>query len=310
MSSDESPTGRPNQAALLRAGLDVRALLFPLAVLFPWRRRRSHGAADGWLRSMAPKPPASASSPDACDSARPDTGADSAKSQDRHRVSVIVPVYNEEATVEQIIRRVLASPFCQELIVVDDGSDDASPGILDELLRETDAMVLVRRESNGGKGVAVREGIARATGDIILIQDADLEYDPADYAQVLQPIIDGRADAVYGSRFQGVHRAFTFGHYLGNKLISVLASILFGKILTDVMTCYKAMRSDIIKNVPLQAKSFDIETEITAKLLKRGARVYEVPISYAGRSRAKGKKIRWYHAAPAIWALLKYRVVG
>jgi glycosyltransferase involved in cell wall biosynthesis len=258
---------------------------------------------------MVPETPASEPSPDSCGSPHPDTGASSTESHARQRVSVIVPVYNEEATVEQVIRRVLASPFCDELIVIDDGSEDASSEILDELHRETDAMVLVHRESNGGKGVAVREGIARATGDIILIQDADLEYDPADYAQVLQPIIEGRADAVYGSRFQGAHRAFTFGHYLGNKLISVLASILFGKILTDVMTCYKAMRSDIIKDVPLQARSFDIETEITAKLLKRGARVYEVPISYAGRSRAKGKKIRWYHAAPAIWALLKYRVV-
>jgi glycosyltransferase involved in cell wall biosynthesis len=234
---------------------------------------------------------------------------EASQAQSGHTISVVVPVYNEEATVAQVIRRVAASPLCHELVVVDDGSTDGTSQILDELRAEIPDMVLLHQASNRGKGAALREGIPRATGDIVLIQDADLEYDPADYPELVRPIVEGKADAVYGSRFLGVHRGFGFWHYVGNRLISLLASMLFDCILTDVMTCYKAIRADILRDMPLRSNGFDVETEITAKLLKRGARVYEAPISYAGRSRSTGKKICWYHAVPVMYALLKYRLL-
>lgn len=225
------------------------------------------------------------------------------------KLSVIMPAYNEAATVREAIDRVLDVDLDLELIVIDDGSTDGTTEIIREAAaRHRGRLRAFRRERNQGKGAAVRLGIARAEGDIIIIQDADMEYDPKDYADVIQPILDGKADVVYGSRFMGVHRCFMFWHYVGNKLISLVANVLFNTILTDIETCYKAFRTDFVKDIPLRSRGFAIEPELTAKVLKRGARVYEVPISYTGRSYAEGKKIRWLDGIWAVLALLRYRV--
>lgn len=223
-------------------------------------------------------------------------------------VSVIMPAYNEEGTVAEALEATMRSDVRKEVIVVDDGSTDRTPELLERLIDDGWRFDVVRQPRNLGKGAAVREGIARAGGDLIIIQDADLEYDPADYPQLLKPLLDGKADVVYGSRFLGVHRCFMFWHYVGNRLICLLANILFNTILTDVMTCYKAFRAELIKSIPLQSNGFEVEAEITAKVLKRGARVYEVPISYSGRSYDEGKKIRWHHTPRVMWTLLKYRL--
>jgi glycosyltransferase involved in cell wall biosynthesis len=221
-------------------------------------------------------------------------------------LSVVMPVYNERATVEEIIDRVLAVPLRIELIAVDDGSTDGSREILERLSQERVFRVL-HQERNRGKGAAVRKGITDATGDVIVVQDADLEYSPEEYPDLLDLIVKGKADAVYGSRFIGRHRCFLFTHYLANLFLNLVTNVLYNTTMTDMETCFKAVRADVLKDLNLQSDRFGIEPEITAKLFKRGARVYEVPITYEGRDYGEGKKITWRDGFPALWTLLKYR---
>jgi len=221
-------------------------------------------------------------------------------------LSVVMPVYNERATVEEIIRRVLAVNLRIELIVVDDCSTDGTSEILAALQREL-GFTLIRQPVNQGKGAALRRGFAAVTGDLLIIQDADLEYSPEEYPQLIELICQGRADVVYGSRFLGRHRVFLFSHYLGNRLLTLATNILYNTMLTDMETCYKAMRIDVLRSMTLRSNGFGIEPEITAKVFKRGYRVYEIPITYDGRGYQEGKKITWRDGIVALWVLLKYR---
>ncbi len=219
-----------------------------------------------------------------------------------------MPVYNEESTIEEIVSRVLAVPLRVELLVVDDGSTDGSREILSELAEKRGFKLLVQ-EKNIGKGAAVRRGFAEGKGDIFVIQDADLEYSPEEYPDLIELIVRGKADAVYGSRFLGRHRAFLYTHYLGNRFLTFVTNVLYNTILTDMETCFKAIRADRVRQMTLRSDRFGIEPEITAKLFKIGCRVYEVPITYEGRGYEEGKKISWKDGLEALWVLLKYRVV-
>lgn len=221
-------------------------------------------------------------------------------------LSVVMPVYNERGTVEEIVARVLAVPVRIELIAVDDASTDGSQEILERLSRER-GFRLLRQDRNQGKGAAVRRGIEAARGDVIVVQDADLEYSPEEYPDLLDLIRKGKADAVFGSRFIGRHRCFLFTHYLANLLLNLVTNVLYNTTMTDMETCFKAVRADVLKDLDLKSDRFGIEPEITAKLFKRGARVYEVPITYEGRDYSEGKKITWRDGFPALWTLLKYR---
>ena len=216
-----------------------------------------------------------------------------------------MPVYNERTTVEEIIRRVLAVPMRIQLIVVDDGSKDGSGEILDRLHGELGFTLL--RQANAGKGAALRRGFAAVSGDLVIIQDADLEYSPEEYPDLIELICAGHADVVFGSRFLGRHRVFMFTHYLGNRVVTLATNILYNTMLTDMETCYKVMRTDVLRSFTLQSDGFGIEPEITAKIFKRGYRVYEVPITYDGRGYDEGKKITWRDGVVALWVLLKYR---
>ena len=228
-------------------------------------------------------------------------------SRENPLLSVVMPVYNERTTIDEIVRRVLAVPLRIELIVVDDGSQDGSGELLDSLQRELGFKLL--RQKNTGKGAALRRGFQEVTGDIVVIQDADLEYSPEEFPQLIDLITQGKADAVYGSRFLGRHRAFMFAHYIGNKFVTFATNALYNTMLTDMETCYKAMRVDVIRSMTLKSNGFGIEPELTAKIFKRGFRVYEVPITYAGRGYEQGKKITWRAGFTALWVLLKYRFV-
>jgi glycosyltransferase involved in cell wall biosynthesis len=221
-------------------------------------------------------------------------------------LSVVMPVYNEEETVEEIIRRVLAVAMRIQLIVIDDVSTDGTPAILDRLQAEL-GFILLRQPHNGGKGAALRRGFAAVTGDMVIIQDADLEYSPEEFAILTPLITSGRADVVFGSRFLGTHRVFLLTHYLGNLLITFVTNVLYNTMLTDMETCYKLMRVDVLRSMQLKSNGFGIEPEITAKVFKRGYKVYEVPISYDGRGYEEGKKITWRDGLVALWVLLKYR---
>ena len=223
-------------------------------------------------------------------------------------LSVIMPVYNERETIEEIVSRVLAVPIRIELVVVDDGSTDGSRDILNKLALERKFKLLLQ-EKNQGKGAAVRRGFAEATGDIFVIQDADLEYSPEEYPQLIELIVRDKADAVYGSRFLGRHRAFLFTHYVGNRFLTFVTNVLYNTILTDMETCFKAIRADKVRQMTLRSDRFGIEPEITAKLFKIGCRVYEVPITYEGRGYEEGKKISWKDGVEALWVLMKYRLV-
>jgi glycosyltransferase involved in cell wall biosynthesis len=218
---------------------------------------------------------------------------------------VVMPVYNERTTIDAIVRRVLAVPLRIELIVVDDGSSDGTREMLDRLAGELGFTLL--RQSNAGKGAALRRGFAAVTGDIVVIQDADLEYSPEEFPLLIDLIAKGRADAVYGSRFLGRHRAFMFAHYVGNKLVTLATNVLYNTMLTDMETCYKAMKIEVLRSMTLRSNGFGIEPEITAKIFKRGYRVYEVPITYDGRGYGEGKKITWTAGLVALWVLLRYR---
>jgi len=222
------------------------------------------------------------------------------------KLSVIMPVYNEERTIQEIVKRVMEVPLEKELVIVDDCSNDRTSELLKIYVNKAEIKVL-RHEKNQGKGAAIRTGIQAATGDMIVIQDADLEYDPAEYPILVKPIVEGRADVVYGSRFLGLHRVFLYYHYLGNKFLTFLTNLLYNTMLTDMETCYKVFRADVLKGITIRSHRFNFEPEITAKVFKKKLRVYEMPISYYGREYQEGKKITWRDAFPAIWALLKYR---
>src|SRR3954451_23484293 len=221
-------------------------------------------------------------------------------------LSVVMPAYNERATIEEMVRRVLAVPLRTELIVVDDGSRDGTRDILSRLAEEL-RFKLVLQPANGGKGAALRRGFQEVTGDLVVIQDADLEYSPEELPDLISLICQGRADVVYGSRFLGRHRVFLFTHYLGNRLLTFLTNALYNTMLTDMETCYKVMRTEVLRSFTLKSKGFGIEPELTAKIFKRGYRVYEVPITYDGRGYEDGKKITWRDGVVAVWTLLKYR---
>jgi glycosyltransferase involved in cell wall biosynthesis len=226
-------------------------------------------------------------------------------------LSVVIPCFNERSTVAQIIERVHDQTAEAEILVVDDGSTDGSRDVLRTLNDgQRPYLRVLLHEKNAGKGAALHTGIEAAAGEIILIQDADMEYDPRDYPALLQPIREGRADVVYGSRFLGgPRRAMMFWHMLANKLLTLMTNVLYNTILSDMETGYKVFRAEAIKGVPLRARRFDFEPEVTAKMLKRGHRIYEVPISFYPREYAEGKKIGLKDAFVAVWTLLKYRFV-
>jgi len=224
-------------------------------------------------------------------------------------VSVIIPVYNEARTIEEIVRRVKAQNVAKEILIVDDGSTDGTRQIL-ESMNELGETRVIFHDRNLGKGAAVRTGINNASGDVLLIQDADLEYDPRDYASLLQPIEEGLADVVYGSRFLGAaRRPVMFWHMVANKLLTFLTNILYNTILTDMETGYKVFKKEVVEGVNLRANRFDFEPEFTAKILKRKVRVFEVPIVFNPRDYKEGKKIGLKDAFQAVWSLLKYRIV-
>lgn len=224
------------------------------------------------------------------------------------KLSIIIPVYNEERTISQLLDRVKQADIGnvqKEIIVVDDGSKDATVSIVSRLK----SIRFVRHEKNSGKGAAIRTGIKYATGDIILIQDADLEYDPNDYAALIQPIIKGKAVVVYGSRRLGKDNKQYSGilFYLGGISLTMITNLLYNTHITDEPTCYKVFMADILKNIPLRCHRFEFCPEVTAKVAKKGIRIYEVPIRYYPRSKKEGKKIRWKDWFEAVWTLLKYR---
>ncbi len=221
------------------------------------------------------------------------------------KLSVVMPVYNEVKTVEDIISRVLSVPVVHELIIVDDFSTDGTARLLREL--NHDRVKVFFHEKNRGKGAAVRTGLENASGNAAVIQDADLEYDPRDYVKLIQPIRDGKADVVFGSRFKGDHAGFHPLYKFGNQLLTFIANILYGSRLTDMETCYKMFRTSVLAGIELKANRFDFEPEITSKLIKSGAKIVEVPVSYRSRDFKEGKKITWKDGFAAVWTLVKYR---
>ena len=225
------------------------------------------------------------------------------------KLSVLMPVFNELETIEAIIEQVRALEYDKEIIVVDDGSVDGTRDILRDKIEPLTDVQVHYHDRNRGKGAALRTAQQYITGDVTIIQDADLEYDPKDYPLLVQPILDNKADVVYGSRFLGSHRVFLFWHRLANYLLTLMTNILYDTILTDMETCYKAFRSDVFKKVTIKSDRFDFEPEITAKIFKQKCRVFEVPIWYAGRDYQEGKKIGLRDAFAAVWALIKYRFV-
>jgi len=221
-------------------------------------------------------------------------------------LSVLIPVYNEERTLERLLDAVEERPEVSELVIVDDGSTDRTPEILSGRDFKVPVQV-IRHERNRGKGAALRTAIAAATGDVALVQDADLEYDPAEFPLLLAPIERGRAEVVYGSRSFAAHSAYSFWFVIGNKLVTLWTNILFNSYLSDMETCYKLMPLSVWRSLDLRSDGFDIEPEITAKLLRSGRRIYEVPISYAARGRVEGKKLTWRDGVMALWTLSRIR---
>jgi glycosyltransferase involved in cell wall biosynthesis len=244
-------------------------------------------------------------------------------------ISVIIPAYNEINTIAYVINKVEETPYNKEIIIVDDGSKDGTREYLSSQqgARSTQSasltapvsdegkgeystdLKIIFHEKNMGKGAAIRSGIKAAKGDIVIIQDADLEYDPKDYKTLFEPIIEGKADVVYGSRFLGgTHRVFYFWHYMGNKLITLVSNMFTDLNLTDMETCYKAFRKDMLEGIQIESDRFGFEPEITAKMAKKGCRIYEVPISYYGRSYEEGKKITWRDGVKAVFTIIKYNL--
>jgi glycosyltransferase involved in cell wall biosynthesis len=243
------------------------------------------------------------------------------------KISVVIPVYNERAFIEEVLLRVQAQELAKEIVIIDDGSTDGTRALLEELNKaqaagKRDARVqngqatlmlenvrFLFQERNRGKGAALRRGFEVATGDVILVQDADLEYDPKDYAKLLEPILDGRADVVYGSRFLGgPQRVHFFWHYVGYRLLTLLSDVLTNLKLTDMETCYKVFRREVLQGIHFKSDRFGFEPECTAKVAKGNWRVYEVPISYAGRTYAEGKKITWRDGVSTLWCILRYNL--
>ena len=223
-------------------------------------------------------------------------------------LSVVVPVYNEETFVVEAVSRVLDQPWRLEVILVDDGSTDRTLERLEELAARDDRVRLLRHRENRGKGAALRTGFDAASGDVLIVQDADLEYDPRDYGSLLEPILDGRAHVVYGSRFLGgPHRVHNFHHYLANQVLTFLSNLLTGLNLTDMETCYKAFRAEVLEGLALREDRFGFEPEFTARVAGKGFRVYEVPISYSGRDYAEGKKITWRDGVSAVRTIIRSR---
>lgn len=230
------------------------------------------------------------------------------------KLSILIPVYNEVKTIIPVLEMVSQADCAgleKELIVVDDGSEDGTRDILQKLDGNKYSARIYFHEKNQGKGAALRTAQGYASGDIIIIQDADMEYSPKEYPALLKPVIEGHADVVYGSRLSGgrLTRAFKFTHLVGNKFLSFLTNVLYDCTLTDMETCYKVFRADVFKKVQIKSNRFDFEPEITAKVLKQGVRLYELPISYFGRDYSEGKKITWKDGFGAIWALIKYKFV-
>jgi glycosyltransferase involved in cell wall biosynthesis len=242
------------------------------------------------------------------------------------KVSIVIPVYNEKSTIEEILRRVLDTDVRKEVIIVDDCSTDGTRQILENMAAhqanneksvpaqdggepvELRDLRFFFQTPNQGKGAALRRGFAEATGEIVLVQDADLEYDPRDYPAMLEPIVDGRADVVYGSRFLGgPQRVHYFWHYVGNRILTLLSDIFTNLKLTDMETCYKVFRREVLKGIELKSNRFGFEVEITAKIAKHNWRIYEVPITYAGRTYEEGKKITWKDGVQALWYIIRFR---
>jgi len=228
-------------------------------------------------------------------------------------VSVLIPVYNEQPTLRRVVERVASLPLTLEIVVVDDCSSDRTPLIGEELARELSNVRFQRRTRNGGKGAAMRDALRAASGDIVIVQDADLEYDPIEIPRVIAPLVAGQADMVYGTRLHGggTQRAHLFSHYVGNKFLSLVTRILYNTTLSDLMTGYKAFRTDLVRSFELEESDFRFDPEITAKALRTpGVRVYELPISYFGRTFEEGKKISWRVAPSILWVLVRERIVG
>lgn len=224
------------------------------------------------------------------------------------KLSIVMPVFNERNTIKEILRRVRQVDLGElerEIVIVDDGSSDGTRDIL--AMEEDSGTRVICHAENRGKGAAVRTGFAAASGDLIIIQDADLEYDPEDYPNLLDPVLKGKAQVVYGSRFTGPRKNMLFWHFVGNRFLALVTNVLYNTTLSDMETCYKLFTREALEGIELTSDHFDIEPELTAKILKKKIRIYEVPISYAGREIEEGKKITWRDGIPAMWALVKYR---